>query len=68
MGSVAIDLEDSEAKTTMPTTSSEIRSFAVFWLSSSLYQCCEAWTHVEETHRNTSNPAHPLLKPCAMQA
>ena len=29
MGSLSIDLEDTEAKTAMPTTSSEIRNFAV---------------------------------------
>ena len=26
------------------------------WLSSDLYRCCEVAMHVEETHRNTSNP------------
>ena len=49
----------------------ELRSFIARklsgWLSSGLYWCCEVAMHVEETHRNASNPAHPLLKPCAMQ-
>ena len=42
----------------------ELRSFIprklCGWLSSALYSywCCEVAMHVEETHRNTSNPAH----------
>ena len=38
MGSLSIDVEDTEAKTTMPTTSSEIRYFAV-WMSMCLSLC-----------------------------
>ena len=49
----------------------ELRSFIPRklsgWLSSGLYWCCEVAMHVEETHRNVSNPSHPLLKPCAMK-
>ena len=49
----------------------ELRSFIARklsgWLSSGLYWCCEVAMHVEEARRSASNPAHPLLKPCAMQ-